>query len=73
MGIIIQRDPDDLGNVVPFPIVVRFTCDTATAFFCRGFEDFRSPDGLIGARTAAVQAGWVERKTSAWCCRECAS
>ena len=74
MGIIIQRDPEEPNtNVVPLPIVVQFICDEAQAMFCRGFEDFRSDDGLIGARTKATQAGWVDRKTSRWCCRECAS
>ncbi len=71
MGIIIRRDTKAPANdVVPYPIEVLLECDQATAFLCRGYATFSSPDGLIGARSAATKAGWVERR--GWVCPECA-
>lgn len=71
MGIIIRAEG---GNVLPFPIEVMLICDEATAMFCRGNASFKSPDGLIGARTEASKAGWLERQSSRgglWVCPEC--
>ena len=77
MGITIQADAgSEGGEVVPFPISVMLTCDEAGDIFCRGFETFRSPDGLIGARSDAVKAGWLERQSGAggqWVCPRCRS
>jgi hypothetical protein len=60
----------------PYPrlITVTLSCDAATDIFCRGFADFTSRDGYIGAHSQAMAAGWLERQTSQgrlWLCPRC--
>lgn len=72
MGIIITSDTK--RTEPPFGVVVMLECDAVTEFFCRGFEEFRHPDGFAGAHGEAMKAGWLERQTSAgrsWLCPAC--
>jgi hypothetical protein len=59
---------------IPRQITVAMECEAATEFFCRGVEAFTHPDGYIGAHSAAMTAGWLERQTDqgrAWICPRC--
>jgi hypothetical protein len=75
MGIIIsmlgERQPVDALA----PIVVRIECDDAGEIFCRGYQDFISRNGLIGAQDMARTEGWSNRKNGAyrWVCPKCSS
>lgn len=60
----------------PYPRMITLTlaCDSSTDIFCRGFEDFTSPDGFIACHAAAIKAGWLERQASEgrfWLCPRC--
>jgi hypothetical protein len=50
----------------PYPrtVTVTLACDAPTDLMCRGFADFTSPDGFIGAHAAAMAAGWLERQAT---------
>lgn len=60
----------------PYPrtITVTLSCDSSTDIFCRGFEDFTSPDGYIGCHSMAISKGWLERQGPQgrqWLCPQC--
>jgi hypothetical protein len=60
----------------PYPrrVTVTLSCDAATDLFCRGFEDFTSPDGFIACHREAISKGWLERQASqgrVWLCPQC--
>jgi hypothetical protein len=55
-------------------IRVTLVCDAASGMFCRGFESFEHPDGFVGAHSAAIAKGWLDRQASqgrTWLCPEC--
>ena len=67
MGISIEAVADE-------QIEVTLECDARTAFFCRGFEHFRHPDGYIGIHAEAMTQGWLERQGPQgriWLCPVC--
>lgn len=73
MGIILRSE---VSEIAPHPLllVVILDCDEPTAMFCRGFAEFRSPQGFIGAHAEAMKAGWMERQSPRgrlWICPEC--
>lgn len=73
MGIVISMFGDrQPGDALP-PIVVRIECDAAEEIFCRGYQDFISRNGLIGAQDMARTEGWSDRKNGAyrWICPTC--
>jgi hypothetical protein len=74
MGIIISSDLSIEGGMFPLPIKIELECDAATGFFCRGVASFSSPEGYVGAHSAAMAAGWLERQAPQgrlWLCPEC--
>jgi len=67
MGIIISTLPGS----VPRPIVVELICDEPDSILCVSRQKFQHRDGLIGCRSAAMAAGWLERSGAAWICPAC--
>lgn len=60
----------------PYPrsVTVTLSCDSAVDIFCRGFEDFTSQDGFVGAHSLAMTKGWLERQGPQgriWLCPAC--
>jgi hypothetical protein len=74
MGIIISSDRSIDGGMFPLPIKIELQCDEPTAMFCHGREAFTDPCGFIGAHSAAMAKGWLERQAPQgrlWFCPEC--
>lgn len=62
------------GDPFPWPTKLILECDSAMEFFCRGVEEFKSPDGFIGGHAAAMRQGWLERNGPdgrIWLCPAC--
>jgi hypothetical protein len=51
----------DESEPVPKRTVLVLSCDYASEFFCRGFEEF-DHGGYIENMAAAKRAGWIERQ-----------